>query len=152
MGDERPPRFASATGSPGGSPTVAAMTTPTVGAVADAKYVMLTTFRKDGTAVPAPIWAVRDGDALVVWTETESWKVKRLRRNSKVLVQKCDALGRKTVGPEVVGVGRILDAEGSERARGLIGRKYGLSGKALVWGSKLRRGASGTVGIEIVDA
>ena len=128
------------------------MTTPTVGEIADAKYVMLTTFRKDGTAVHAPIWAVRDGDALVVWTETESWKVKRLRRNSRVLVQKCDALGKRTVGPEAVGVGRILDAAGTERARGLIGRKYGLAGKALVWGSKLRRGAGGTIGIEVVDA
>ena len=42
------------------------MRTPTVGEIADARYVMLTTFRRDGTAVPAPIWAVRDGDALVV--------------------------------------------------------------------------------------
>ena len=38
----------------------------TVADVADAKYVLLTTFRKDGTPVATPIWAVRDGADLVV--------------------------------------------------------------------------------------
>ena len=32
------------------------------------KYILLTTFRKDGRAVPTPVWAVRDGEALAVWT------------------------------------------------------------------------------------
>ena len=122
------------------------------GEATDAKYIQLTTFRKDGTPVPTPIWAALDGDRLVVWTETESWKVKRLRRDSRVVVQACDARGKKTFGSPVEGTGEILDAAGTERVRGLIGRKYGLLGKILVKGSLWRRGKDGTIGIAISAA
>ena len=121
----------------------------TVADVADAKYVLLTTFRKDGTPVPTPIWAVRDGADLVVWTVADSWKVKRLRRNPSVLVQACDARGKKTTGPEVAGTGEVVD--GGE-AGSKIAQKYGVLGWLTVTGSKLRRGADGTVGIRVRDA
>ncbi|CAM3906548.1 PPOX class F420-dependent oxidoreductase [Tsukamurella ocularis] len=117
--------------------------------VADAKYVLLTTFRKDGTPVATPLWAVRDGADLVVWTVADSWKVKRLRRNPSVLVQACDARGKKTTGPEVAGTGEVVD--GGE-AGAKIARKYGVLGWLTVTGSKLRRGAGGTVGIRVRDA
>ncbi|MET9328995.1 PPOX class F420-dependent oxidoreductase [Tsukamurella sp. NPDC003166] len=116
--------------------------------VADAKYVLLTTFRKDGTPVATPIWAVRDGADLVVWTVADSWKVKRLRRNPSVLVQACDTRGKKTFGPEVAGTGEVFD--GGE-AGGKIAKKYGVLGWLTVTGSKLRRGADGTVGIRVRD-
>lgn len=45
------------------------------GEAGTAKYVSLTTFRKDGTPVATPLWAALDGDRLVLWTRTESWKV-----------------------------------------------------------------------------
>ncbi|MFZ2512415.1 MAG: PPOX class F420-dependent oxidoreductase [Gordonia sp. (in: high G+C Gram-positive bacteria)] len=121
---------------------------PTVGQVAEAKYVMLTTYKKDGTAVPAPLWAVRDGDDLLVWTVVDSWKVKRLRRNNNVLVQACDARGTKTFGPQVAGLGEVTDAA---HAAALIERKYGLFGRLTVLGSRLRRGSAGTVGIRVHD-
>ncbi|AUN39044.1 PPOX class F420-dependent oxidoreductase [Tsukamurella tyrosinosolvens] len=121
----------------------------TVADVADAKYVLLTTFRKDGTPVATPIWAVRDGADLVVWTVADSWKVKRLRRNPSVLVQACDARGKKTTGPEVAGTGEVVD--GGE-AGSKIAKKYGVLGWLTVTGSKLRRGADGTVGIRVRDA
>lgn len=121
----------------------------TVADVADAKYVLLTTFRKDGTPVATPTWAVRDGADLVVWTVADSWKVKRLRRNPSVLVQACDARGKKTTGPEVAGTGEVVD--GGE-AGSKIAKKYGVLGWLTVTGSKLRRGADGTVGIRVRDA
>lgn len=58
------------------------------------KYVLLTTFRKDGRAVSTPVWAVRDGDALAVWTASDTGKVKRIRRDSRVTVAPCDVRGR----------------------------------------------------------
>ncbi|MXP19811.1 PPOX class F420-dependent oxidoreductase [Gordonia sp. HNM0687] len=122
------------------------------GEAADAKYVLLTTFRKDGTPKPTPIWAAMDGGRMVVWTETESWKVKRIRRDNRVEVQACDARGKKRRGAAVTGTAEILDAAGTERARELIGRKYGLLGKALVTASSWRRGKSGTVGIAITPS
>ncbi|WP_019201113.1 PPOX class F420-dependent oxidoreductase [Tsukamurella sp. 1534] len=122
------------------------MTAATVGDVADAKYVLLTTYRKDGTPVASPLWAVRDGDDLVMWTVGDSWKVKRLKRNPSVLVQACDARGRTVKGPEVAGVAEVSD--GAEAAA-LIGRKYGLIGRLTVFGSKVRRGAGATVGVRV---
>ncbi|MEE3853330.1 PPOX class F420-dependent oxidoreductase [Gordonia sp. LSe1-13] len=119
------------------------------GEATDATYVQLTTFRKDGTPKPSPIWAAMDGDRMVVWTETDSWKVKRLRRDSRVLVQACDARGKKTRGEVVEGTGEVLDAAGTERVRELIRRKYGLLGKVIVTASTWRRGKDGTIGISI---
>lgn len=124
------------------------MTVPTVGQIAQAKYVMLTTYKKDGTPVAAPLWAARDDADLVVWTVDDSWKVKRLRRNNAVLVQACDARGRKTFGPVVAGLGEVIDGEFAAK---LIERKYGLAGRLTVLGSRLRRGRTGTVGIRVRD-
>lgn len=117
----------------------------------DEKYVLLTTFRKDGTAVPTPLWAVREGDAILVWTPVDSGKVKRIRRSGDVEVAPCDFKGNPT-GAAVKGRARLLDESGSDRVRHLIGRKYGVLGKVTVFGSKLRRGKDGTVGIEIVPS
>ncbi|WP_328396647.1 PPOX class F420-dependent oxidoreductase [Nocardia sp. NBC_00416] len=120
----------------------------TLGAVGAADYVLLTTFRKDGTPVPTPLWAVAEQDKLYVWTVTDSWKVKRLRRNPEVTLQPCDYKGTPR-GEMVHGTGRILDAAGSARVRGLIRRKYWLTGPLVVLGSTLRRGKTGTIGIEV---
>ena len=121
----------------------------TVGSIAEAKYVMLTTYRKNGNAVASPLWAARDGDDLVMWTVADSWKVKRLRNDNRVLVQACDARGVKTRGPQVAGLG-VVDPDGS-RAADLIVKKYGIFGRITVLGSKLRRGAAGTVEIRVRD-
>ncbi len=122
------------------------MSFPTVGEVARAKYVMFTTYKKDGTPVASPLWAAEDDGDLILWTVADSWKVKRLRRNNSVLVQACDARGTRTFGPVVAGVAAEMDGAAAVR---LIERKYGLLGRLTVLGSKLRRGASGTVGIRV---
>ncbi|MDR2281525.1 MAG: PPOX class F420-dependent oxidoreductase [Gordonia sp. (in: high G+C Gram-positive bacteria)] len=121
----------------------------TVGTIAESTYVMLTTYRKNGAAVASPLWAARDGDDLVMWTVGDSWKVKRLRRDNRVLVQACDARGKKTSGPEIAGVGEVIDD--SSRAADLIVKKYGILGRLTVWGSKIRRGSDATVEIRVRD-
>ncbi|MQS09580.1 PPOX class F420-dependent oxidoreductase [Streptomyces alkaliphilus] len=113
------------------------------------KYLLVTTFRRNGRAVPTPVWVVADDDALFVWTVADSGKVKRLRNRSDVLLAPCDVRGRPT-GPEVPGRAELLDGAGSEHSRRLIARRYGLAGRLALWGSRLRRGRAGTVGIRIV--
>ena len=125
--------------------------TTTLGALGTADYVLLTTFRKNGTPVPTPLWAVERDGKLYVWTVTDSWKVERLRRNPTVTLQPCDFKG-KPHGEVVHGTGRILDAADSARVRGMIRRKYWLSGPLVVFGSILRRGKTGTIGIELEPA
>ncbi|MDV7132795.1 PPOX class F420-dependent oxidoreductase [Williamsia muralis] len=124
------------------------MTTP-FGQAGTAKYVQLTTFRKDGTPVSSPLWAALDGDKLLMWTVTDSWKVKRLRRNPAVVVQACDVRGKQTYGDPVSGTAQVLDTSGSDHARDVVQKKYGLLGWVTVKGSLLRRGKKGTVGLAI---
>lgn len=120
--------------------------TPTFTDLAAARYVSLTTYRRDGTAVPTPVWAVADGERLLVWTVTGSHKVTRLRRDPRITVAVCDARGR-VHGGAAAGTAVILDAAGTDRARAAIARKYGLFGWLVVKGSLLRRGRTGTIGL-----
>ncbi|WP_084729495.1 PPOX class F420-dependent oxidoreductase [Streptacidiphilus neutrinimicus] len=94
-------------------------------ALTRAHYVSLTTYRKNGTPVATPVWLAVDGGMLYVWTEAGSGKVKRLRRDGRVKVAVCDVRGRIAPGAaEAEGVGRLLDAEGTEKVRRLMARKY----------------------------
>ncbi|WP_406279185.1 PPOX class F420-dependent oxidoreductase [Embleya sp. NBC_00896] len=116
--------------------------------LAAGSYVLLTTFRRDGRAVGTPVWVVRDGDALGVWTARDSGKVKRIRNSGRVTVAECDARG-KVRGEAVDGHAELLDAAATDRYRDLIRRKFGVLGRVTLFGSRLRRGVAGTVGIRV---
>ncbi|HEX3787709.1 MAG TPA: PPOX class F420-dependent oxidoreductase [Pseudonocardiaceae bacterium] len=107
------------------------------------KYILLTTFRKDGRAVPTPVWAAQDGERLVVWTAMDTGKVKRIRRDGTVEIVPCDRRGKPS-GESLLGRAELLDSAETARLTGLIGRKYGMLGKLLIFFSRLRRGDSGT--------
>ncbi|GIF16930.1 PPOX class F420-dependent oxidoreductase [Actinoplanes teichomyceticus] len=110
------------------------------------KYVLLTTFRKDGRAVPTPLWVVPDGGGLAFWTPADAGKVKRIRNNGRVTVAACDVRGRPR-GDAVEAIARIGDAADRLRVGAGIRRKYGLVGRLTMLGSRLRRGTHGTVAV-----
>ncbi|MEW2294282.1 PPOX class F420-dependent oxidoreductase [Streptomyces sp. NPDC006743] len=112
------------------------------------KYVLITSYRGNGTPVATPVWVVRDGAALGVWTAAGSWKVKRIRNRADVLVGPCDVRGNPT-GDQVPATAEICDRATTARYRVLIARKYGLIGRLTLFGSRLRRGERGTVGIRV---
>ncbi|MEV0327037.1 PPOX class F420-dependent enzyme [Micromonospora echinospora] len=112
------------------------------------KYVLLTTFRRDGRAVPTPVWAVRDGDALAIWTVADSGKVKRIRREPTVTVAPCDVRGRPH-GPAIKGYATLCPPAETRRIRSLLKQKYRLLGRLTLLGSRLRRGEQGTVGVRV---
>ncbi|MFD8110980.1 PPOX class F420-dependent oxidoreductase [Streptomyces microflavus] len=92
---------------------------------ARSEYVSLTTYRKNGTPVATPVWAAAEGDVLYVWTRSDSWKVKRLRNDTRVAVTVCDVRGRIAEGaPTAEGTARLLDADETRRVRKLLARKY----------------------------
>ncbi|MCW8219058.1 MULTISPECIES: PPOX class F420-dependent oxidoreductase [Streptomyces] len=92
---------------------------------ARSEYVSLTTYRKDGTPVATPVWSAADGDVLYIWTRSDSWKVKRLRDDSRVRVTVCDVRGRIAEGaPSAEGTARLLDAAGTAAVRKLLARRY----------------------------
>jgi PPOX class probable F420-dependent enzyme len=92
------------------------------------KYVSLTTYRKDGTGVATPVWHAVDGGELIIVSDAEAWKVKRIRNNSRVVVTVCGIRGKIAPGaPTAEGTARLLDEPGTESARTLLARKYVLS-------------------------
>ena len=111
-------------------------------------YLLVTTYRRDGRAVPTPVWAAQDGDSLLIWSAADAGKVKRIRRDAAVRLAPCTVRGAPT-GPEVAGRAELLDTAGSERARRLIATRYGMLGRVAMLGSRLRRGPSGTIGIRL---
>jgi hypothetical protein len=115
--------------------------------LATGKYLLLTSYRKNGTPVATPVWAVRDPDTLGVRTPAGSWKVKRIRARGDVLVGPRDRSGRQT-GDQVPATAEITDAETGARYRSLIARKYAILGRLMILDSR-RRGEDGTVGIRV---
>jgi len=113
------------------------------------RYVLLSTYRRSGEAVATPVWIARRGDELVVWTERNAGKVKRIRNDSRVELTACDVRGRPSNGKTVVGRARLLDDAESRRVREAIARKYGIFGRVAMFFSRLRGGTQRTIGVAI---
>ncbi|BBX61682.1 hypothetical protein MSAS_08560 [Mycobacterium saskatchewanense] len=94
----------------------------------DAKFVSLTTFKRDGNPVASPMWAVRDGDLLWFWTPAEAVKVKRIRRDARVSLAPCGRTGKVPGGQAVAdGTAEVITEPGEvARIESLVKRKYGL--------------------------
>ena len=124
---------------------------PTFADVAQARYLLLTTFTKDGRPKPTPIWAAPDGRRLLVITEANSWKVKRIRNTPRVTIAPCDVRGNLK-GESVDATAVILDPAETATVYRAIGRRYGIVGKAFNVFSKLRGGMRRNVGLELRPA
>jgi uncharacterized protein len=124
---------------------------PTFDKVAKAKYILLTTFTKDGRPKPTPIWAAPDGDRLLVITEGDSWKVKRIRNTPRVTLAVCDMRGNLK-SEAVDATATILDKSRNGDVYDAIGRRYGIVGKVFNIFSKLRGGMQKNVALELTAA
>ena len=116
--------------------------------LAESEFVLLTTFRRDGTGVPTAVWVAPVDGALGVWTAASSGKIKRIRRDGAVTVAPCDRSGTP-LGDAVTGRAVVLDVSGTRRVRDAVRRKYGLFGRAVTALITLRRGDRGAAGLAI---
>ena len=100
-------------------------------ALGDEKYVLLTTFKRDGTPVATPVWAAPlDGGSFGFWTSSGSGKAKRLAHTSRVTVQPSDARGRVKDGSQPVeATARVVTGDEYEQLRQKIIAKYGFMTK-----------------------
>jgi uncharacterized protein len=96
--------------------------------LARSQYVLLTTFRRDGTAVPTPVWVVDIAGELVVWTNPAAGKVKRIRRNPQVQIAPCTRVGTP-LGRQIAATARVLQADELSGVMPALVRKYGLTAK-----------------------
>jgi PPOX class probable F420-dependent enzyme len=92
-------------------------------AVFRSKYLLLTTFTKDGRPKPTPIWAVPDGDRLLVITDDDSWKVRRIQNTPRVTVAKCGVLGKPKSEP-VEAVARVLPKSETKGVYDAVLKRY----------------------------
>ncbi|WP_345625062.1 PPOX class F420-dependent oxidoreductase [Rugosimonospora acidiphila] len=115
------------------------------------RYVLLTTVRGNGTPVPTPVWVVRDGDRLAVWTGAGAGKVKRIRRNASVTIAPCTVRGRP-LGEPAAASAHLLPAEDTLRIIDLIIKKYRLQGRLVTWRARRRPGTTVGIGIDLDGA
>jgi uncharacterized protein len=101
------------------------MHTTSLNELSAARYVLLRSFRRDGTPVDTPMWFALDEGALLFRTGIGP-KTKRLERHPDVELTLCNYRGR--VRPDatpVKGRATILSGADAARADGLLHARYG---------------------------
>jgi PPOX class probable F420-dependent enzyme len=118
-------RLAARTAPRGARETADAPRTGSLEDIERAKRALLVTYRRAGTPVPTPVWAAQAGGVLYVRTERSSGKVKRLRRDPRLLVAPCTAQGRP-LGPPLEASAAVLSGEDEQAAERALATRYGL--------------------------
>ena len=93
------------------------------------KFVSLTTFKRNGDGIAAPMWLVLDANYLLAWTPADAWKVKRVRRDSRVRLAVCGRTGKVPAGrPVFDGTAEVITDPGEvARTESMMKRKYGVA-------------------------
>ncbi|HEY2768222.1 MAG TPA: PPOX class F420-dependent oxidoreductase [Solirubrobacteraceae bacterium] len=89
------------------------------------KRSLLVTYRRDGAPVATPVWAAEDDGRFYVRSERTAGKVKRLRRDSRMLVAPCTVRGRP-LGAPFEAHARVLGPDEEAHAEQALARRYGL--------------------------
>jgi PPOX class probable F420-dependent enzyme len=98
-------------------------------ALKGSKYALIVTFKRSGEAVPTPTWfGLGDDGNVYTHTSADSWKVRRIGRDPRVLVEPCDPRG-KPRGRAIEGRAAVLPAAEWARAERAIAANYGLGRK-----------------------
>jgi uncharacterized protein len=88
------------------------------------KYVLLTTFRKNGRPVATPVGCVVEAGTLYMLTPPDTGKVKRIRNNSRVTLAPCTMSGTVLDGaPTTEGTARLLDEAEAARVQQMMMRR-----------------------------
>jgi PPOX class probable F420-dependent enzyme len=96
------------------------------------KYVLLTTFRRDGRPVSTPVWLAQMPDGEFGFsTASESGKAKRLRHTPRVTLQGCDRSGGDTHGPVYDAQARLVTDTELAQVRAAVAAKYGAMAAVL---------------------
>ena len=107
------------------------------------RYLNLESFRKNGQGVRTPVWFAGDPvedtpEKLYVYSEADSGKAKRIRRNSRVRIAPCDMRG-KLLGCWIEARAEIVAGEEAARGMRLLNTKYRPWRQLLNFFSKFKR-------------
>lgn len=108
-------------------------------ALAQASYVSIESYRREGSAVRTPVWITAEGGKLFCWTLSNSGKVKRIGNNPRVRLARCQANGR-IQGEWIEALGRVLHEPMDVKTQARRMRaKYGMKFQPFRLLSLLRR-------------
>jgi PPOX class probable F420-dependent enzyme len=104
-----------------------------------AEFVNLATFRKNGDAIPTPIWAAAIDGKLYAFSEAKAGKMKRLKNSSRARLVACTRSG-KALGIWQEASAYIVDDPAEiESAKAALQQKYGWKMKVADFASKAAR-------------
>jgi uncharacterized protein len=89
------------------------------------QYLSLATFRRDGRAVPTPIWFAGDERVLYAFSAGDAGKVKRLRNSPRARIAACDGRGRVHGEWHEARAYLVTDPAQRARADAVLHAKYG---------------------------
>ena len=92
--------------------------------LASAKYLLLTSFNRDGAALATPVRVLADGDRAYFRTSDASGVSKRLRRTDWVQVSPCTVLGVCRTGPTVDATARLVAGDEADWAGAQLAPKH----------------------------
>src|ERR1051325_8658293 len=96
------------------------------------RYLSVTSFKRDGTGVATPVWFVSDGSRLFALTDLHSAKVRRIRRDPRVLVAPCRPDG-KLHGEPIEARAEVLTATAElDRVQKLLIERYRISYRVVM--------------------
>jgi uncharacterized protein len=89
-------------------------------------YLNLETLRRNGQAMPTPVWFIQDGERLYIRTIANSGKVKRVHNNPQVRIAPCGREGQ-LLGLWIQGTAREVrnDPVIEAKVDQLLDQKYG---------------------------
>jgi PPOX class probable F420-dependent enzyme len=91
--------------------------------IRDAKTILLTTYKRDSTAVATPVSVAFDGERAFFRSYDKAWKTKRLRRNPAVQAAPATLRGKPT-GPTIRARATLLDGEQARVAARALARRH----------------------------
>ena len=93
--------------------------------IAKGQFIALKTYKKNGEGVVTPVWVVELHGKLYVWTDSASWKVKRIRNRDDVMLCSSDMRGTPK-GEWVPGKASLIEDDSlNEKVRKAMIKKYG---------------------------
>ena len=102
------------------------------------QYLNIETFRKSGQGIKTPVWFVQDRETLLVWTQADSGKAKRIRNNCTVKVTPSTGAG-EPLGEWIPARAQTDDSpDAVKQVEKLMKKKYGFMFSALGFLGMLR--------------
>jgi PPOX class probable F420-dependent enzyme len=87
------------------------------------QFVVLTSYRKDGTPVPTTVWFANENGHIYVTTGSAAGKIKRIRNNGRVQLAPSDRAGH-IHGETVQAQAQEVPTSEYERVNAILANKY----------------------------